>query len=92
MKRGKKNNMDVMTIFYKKRDLEIDSLCEGRQDYSFYADLHPDDAEMIYGILYVPNDRFVIKNRKGFYLEKNKQGEIELKVKEDFKRTLEKYL
>lgn len=84
--------MKQMTIFYKKRDLSIDSICEGVQDYGFYGDLHPDDAEMIYGILLVPSDRFVIKNRQGFYLEKNKQGEIELKIKEDFKQTLEKYL
>lgn len=84
--------MELMTVFYRKRDLVIDAICEGEQDYSFYGELEPYDAEMIYGILYVPSDVFIIRNKRGFYLEYNEDGELELKIQPVFKEKLEQYI
>lgn len=84
--------MDIMTVFYRKRDLFIDAICDGEQDYSFYGDLDPVDAEYIYGILYVPSDIFIIKNKKYFYLEENKAGELELKIQDSFKEKLKQFI
>lgn len=81
-----------ITIFYKKRNLEMDAICENVQDLSFYSDMDLEDAEMVYGCLVVDGDKFIIKNRTGFYLEKDENGNVSLKVKEDFQETLKKYL
>lgn len=81
-----------ITIFYKKRNLEMDSICEGVQDLGFYSDMDLEDAEMLYGYIVVDGDRFILKNRTGFYLEKDENGNVTLKIKEDFQETLRKYL
>lgn len=81
-----------ITIFYKKRNLEMDAICENVQDLSFYNDMDLEDAKMLYGYIVIDGDRFILKNRTGFYLEQDENGNVTLKIKENFQETLKKYL
>lgn len=80
-----------MTIFYKKRNLEIDKLCTGEQDLSTYARLDKEDAEMIFGYLVLDYDEQIFNNDKQFELiEEN--NEIKISMKEEYKEILQKYM
>lgn len=80
-----------MTIFYKKRNLEIDKLCTGEQDLKTYARLDKEDAEMIFGYLVLDYDEQIFNNDKQFELiEEN--NEIKISMKEEYKEILQKYM
>lgn len=80
-----------MTIFYKKRNLLIDAVCEGVQDLTYYGG-EVEDMELIYGYIIVEHDKFILKNNKGFYLDKDENGNLSLKIKSEFKEQLSSYI
>lgn len=83
--------MEKMTIFYRKRTLEIDALCEGEQDLRFYGQ-DVEDMEMIYGFIVVDHDVVLLRNNQGFCLERNESGEVVVKIKDEFRESLMKYI
>ena len=80
-----------MTIFYKLRNYEINAICMGKQDLTFYADLELEDAKLIYGYIIVDLDLYVLKNRRFFELV-NENDELKLQMKEEYRDSLKKYI
>lgn len=80
-----------MTIFYKKRNLEIKAICYGVQSLRFFGE-DIEDNEMIYSMLVIDRDIVIYRNIKDFYLEQDINGEVFIKIKDDFKKELQKYL
>jgi hypothetical protein len=80
-----------MTIFYRLRNLEISDTCTGVQSFRYFGE-NIEDYEMIYGRLVLDYDVFILRNTQDFYLEKNENGEVQLKMKLEFQESLKKYL
>lgn len=80
-----------MTIFYKLRNYEINAICMGEQDLTFYADLELEDAKLIYGYIIVDLDLYVLRNRRFFELV-NENDELKLQMKEEYRDSLKKYI
>lgn len=85
------NAREKMTIFYKLRNYEIDSICTGIQDLELYSDFELEDAKLIYGYVIVDLDMYVLKNRRFFELIME-NDELKLQMKEEYKDTLKKYM
>jgi hypothetical protein len=80
-----------MTVFYKLRNLEIDAICTGEQSLEFYSDLEEEDSKLIYGLIIVNQDMYVLRNKRFFELIET-NGTLELKMKEEYQKTLQKYI
>lgn len=80
-----------MTVFYKLRNLEIDAICTGEQSLEFYSDLEEEDSKLIYGLIIVDLDLYVLRNKRFFELIQS-NGALELKMKEEYQKSLLKYI
>lgn len=80
-----------MTIFYIKKDYEIESITMGEQDLRKYADMRVDIAEIVYGYIIIDYDEFIYKNRRLFKVI-NEDDDFKIVLKENSKENLEKYL
>lgn len=80
-----------MTVFYKLRNYEINAICMGEQDLTFYADLELEDTKLIYGYIIVDLDLYVLRNRRFFELIEE-DGTLKLQMKQEYKDSLKKYI
>lgn len=80
-----------MTIFYKKRNLDIDKISTGEQDLSTYARMDLEDAELVYGFIVVDYDDYAFNNIKNFDLV-NTDSNMILQMKQQYKEQLQKYI
>lgn len=85
-----------MTVFFKKRNLEIDKIIMGEQDLRTYARLDLEDAKMIYDYIIVDCNLIVANNMNKYHIVKNDNDEYELKLKdeykEEFKEMIKQYM
>ena len=58
---------DKMTIFYSKQTGDIHNYTKGHADMSYYGDRKP-DFEIIYDLLVVDQDEYVLKNIEQFHV------------------------
>ena len=84
-------NVNEMTIFYKKRTLEIDVIALRRKDLSIYS-LDKEDAELIYGYIVIPFDEYISNHTNLFELYKDGNDNINIRMKNEVKNDLKKYL
>jgi len=84
--------MKKMTIFYKLKTLEIVAVVSGIQNLGYFADMDMDVVELIYGMVFVELDTYIISHRKEFELIKNDVEELKLQMKDELKQRLQKYL
>jgi len=82
---------EKMTIFYKKRTLEMCGACQGEQTLRFLGD-DEEDMALIYGLIIVDYDAFVFTNRRGFELIQDENGKIIIKMRDEFKESFMKYI
>lgn len=74
-----------MTVFYKKRTLELDVMCQGIEGLHIY-NMDIEDAELIYGYIICDYNEYLLRHRREFYLEKDENGELVVKMKEEYKK------
>ena len=65
----------VMTIFYRKRNGEIDAFLPFESDMNFYGDLK-EDYELTHGYIVLEYDDYVVDNIMSFIV---KDGELKLR-------------
>lgn len=80
-----------MTIFFKKRNLEIDKISTGEQTLVSYARMDLEDAQLVYDFIVLDYDDYAFNNIKNFNLV-NTNGVMTLEMKEEYKVLLTRYI
>ena len=80
-----------MTIFYRKRNLEIVAVGEGTQSLRYFGG-EIEDTKLIYDLLIIDYSEFIMNNWTDFHLEKKEDESIELVVNEDLKKKMKEFL
>ena len=84
---------NIMTIIYKKSNLDIKEIGQGKQYlYDGMHGLTLDEANLIYDIIYIDYDAYVFKRIQDFELVKNDDGNITIQMKQSAKDSIQKYL
>lgn len=81
-----------MTIFYKKRNLEINGLTLGEKNLSIFGNLDIEDAEMIYGYIVVEYNEYIANNTNLFELYKNDNSDVNIRMRYDAKNNIQQFL
>lgn len=84
--------MKNMTIFYKKRNLEIDKVSTGEQDLTSYARLDLEDASLIYGYITIDYNPLILNYFEYYEIIENKDKTLKIQLKEEFKDIFEQYM
>ena len=84
---------NIMTIIYKKSNLDIKEIGQGKQYlYDGMNGLTLDEANLIYDIIYIYYYAYVFKRIQDFELVKNDDGNITIQMKQSAKDSIQKYL
>lgn len=75
-----------MTLYYSKSTGDIKRYCTGINNMDFFGE-DTTDFNIIYNFLVVDKDRYVLDNLNKFIIVDSK-----LKLKEEFKNSIDKYL
>lgn len=87
-----------MTIYYKKNNLNIFRIKKGVanlihiNDYIGKLGLEKDEIETFFGYIHIDYNEQIMKHMDDFYLEKQEDGSLELKMKDKVKVLLQKYI
>ena len=82
--------MDKMTIYYKKRNLELDAVVGGENDLRVYG-LDIEDAEMIYGYFSMDYNEYLLRHKKEFELIDD-NGNLKPQMKVQYKEQAKQFL
>lgn len=83
---------EKMTVFFRKRNLEIINVCEGEQNLRVFASLELEDAKMIYDFILIEDNKMVLNYMEYYEIYKNDKGEYDIKLKDESKDKLLKML
>jgi hypothetical protein len=83
--------MKKMTIYYKKRTLELDAVVGGENDLKVYG-MDLEDAELIYGYFVIDYNEYLLRHKKEFELIKDDAGNLVPQMKEVFKEQAKQFL
>lgn len=81
-----------LTIYYNLKTLNIQTISMGEQSLDGYKGLAKEDAELIFGILIIDYDDFIFKHTKLFELYKDENNEIQIRLNNNYKKDIMKYL
>lgn len=62
------NFIENMTLFYSKRNGNIQNFCTGIQDMNFFGE-SKEDYEIIWDFIVVPYNELVLSNKDMFYID-----------------------
>lgn len=85
-------NNKKMTIFYKKRNMEIDRVGRGEQSLKLYASLDIEDAELIYGYIIIDYNPLILDYFEYYKIIENKDKTLEIELKEEYKDIFKQYM
>ena len=80
-----------MTIFYRKRNLQIVAAGQGEQTLSYFGEEIEENA-LIYDLLVLDYDEFVMNNYDYFHLERKEDGSVELVINDELKEKMKEFL
>ena len=84
--------MKRMTVFYKKRNFEIDKVITGEQDLKSYVRLDMEDAELIYGYIVIDYNPLVLDHFEYYKIGQNEDTDVTIELKEEYKNIFKQYL
>lgn len=79
---------EKMSVFFRKKNLEIIKVCEGEQNLRVFASLELEDAEMIYDYILIENNKMVLNYMEYYEIYKNDEGKYDIRLKEESKGKL----
>ena len=80
-----------MTIFYRKRNLQIVAAGQGEQTLRYFGE-DIEDNSLIYDLLVLDYDEFVMNNCDYFHLERKEDGSVELVINDELKEKMKEFL
>lgn len=80
----------IMTIIYNKRNLNIKAIADGSLGLESLG-LDLEEAELLYNRIELPYNRYVVYHVGEFYLD-NSNGNIEIKLKDEYREQVKQFL
>jgi len=81
-----------MTIFYRKlKNNKIDRVIQGEQTLKSYVQIEEDEASLLYGLLIIDFNPLILNNFN-YYQVVEENGEMKVKLKEEYKDIFTKYM
>lgn len=80
-----------MVIFYKLRTLEISVVGENNIGFEVFG-MDVEDSKLIYGKMYVPYNKYLLRHADEFILVKDEAGNIAPQMKDEFKEQAKQFL
>lgn len=84
------DNKRHMTIYFKKKSLEIDRVITGIQDNFTIYPLTLEEMDIIYGKMIMEYDEYIFNNKRLFKIVE-KDGEYSLDMKEEYKSLIKQF-
>lgn len=82
---------EKMTVFYKKRNFEIDKVAQGEQSLASYARMDIEDAEMVYGFIITDYNPLIMDHFE-YYHVVSVENELVVKIKDEFKDMFKQFV
>ena len=81
----------MMTIIYNKYNYEIKAIGSGVLNVESVG-LDKSEAEILYDKIIMPCNKYILYHRTEFELIKNKEGNLELKMKDEYKELAKQFV